>query len=411
MFTYTSLARDQDFVAAILLAEQELEDLPLRTYPAVDVFSHGSDDAAQQQGNSPYTSTPDLREGHIRLLKLGADVTTGNIHCTTRIFPLHGRPSYTALSYAWGPLRASESRCKILLDGRERLLHKNLWDFLRRASQRRPGWLWIDALSIEQRCAEERSHQVGIMSDIFSNAKRVVIWLGRAYNVSDEAMKALSKPAYPQQNSGSKVAATKAINAIFNRPYWTRVWVFQEVKSAKTLTVMCGNALLSWTLLQNHVYGLYLDSEGQKLSTTPAVRMVFLRTSVIGISLYHILKATSHLHCTDPRDRVYALLSVASQGHEEIRADYTIQVADLVCSVLDGMSSISPSQSWEEEISRCLEILRIFRADSESLRKFESELKEDMDDIVEHTGTQTIANFRGRIQWFLVSKFHHGSFL
>ena len=170
MFTYTSLARDQDFVAAILLAEQELEDLPLRTYPAVDVFSHGSDDAAQQQGNSPYTSTPDLREGHIRLIQLGVDVPTGNIHCTTRIFPLQERPSYTALSYAWGPLRASESRYKILLDGRERLLHKNLWDFLQQASQRRPGWLWIDALSIEQRRAEERSHQVGIMSSLTRSA-------------------------------------------------------------------------------------------------------------------------------------------------------------------------------------------------------------------------------------------------
>jgi len=380
MFTYTSLARDQDFVAAILLAEQELEDLPLRTYPAVDVFSHGSDDAAQQQGNSPYTSTPDLREGHIRLLKLGADVTTGNIHCTTRIFPLHGRPSYTALSYAWGPLRASDSRCKILLDGRERLLHKNLWDFLRQASQRRPGWLWIDALSIEQRCAEERSHQVGIMSDIFSHAKRVVVWLGRAYNGSDEAMEALSRPVESRPHSSSGTSATKAIEALFNRPYWTRLWVFQELKSAKKLTVMCGNALLKWKLLETYVHRLYMDHQAEALSDSPAAQMILLRTRSMGTSIWHLLEATQHLCCTDPRDRVYALLSVATTGHEGICADYTIQKAELVRRVLENVYRVKLPDDLDEAIVSCLSVsmAKSFGFDPTSLPRMEAMLKSSM---------------------------------
>jgi hypothetical protein len=42
------------------------------------------------------------------------------------------------------------------------------------------GYLWIDAISINQETLEERNHQVGIMGEIYSRAECVIIWLGRA---------------------------------------------------------------------------------------------------------------------------------------------------------------------------------------------------------------------------------------
>lgn len=97
---------------------------------------------------------------------------------------------------------------------------QNLWRFLKQASKTQFGWLWIDALSIDQHSPEERSHQVGITSDIFSNAWRVVVWLGPAYECSDEAMRALSEPStlrLPPSQVDSDMK--KATEALFVRPY------------------------------------------------------------------------------------------------------------------------------------------------------------------------------------------------
>lgn len=44
----------------------------------------------------------------------------------------------------------------------------------------RPRKLWIDAICVNQNDLEERSRQVPRMSDIYSKASRVVVWLGQA---------------------------------------------------------------------------------------------------------------------------------------------------------------------------------------------------------------------------------------
>lgn len=354
-----------------------LDSVSRSTRPAIDVFE---DVSSQQQLESSSQSTPDLREGHTRLLWIKVGCSDSDIHCTTRVFPLHRRPSYTAISYTWGSPIALDSRYKITLNGHDQLLPKNLWRFLEQASKRQSGWLWIDALSIDRHCPEERSHQVGIMSTIFSNAKRVVVWLGPAYERSDEAMRALSRPSrlhLPATLGDPDL--TKAIEALFVRPYWARLWIYQELKSARKLTVMCGNAILDWTALETYVHDLYMDYDVRDLFDTPAVRMILLRTRSMGTSLWHMLEATKHLRCTDQRDRVYALLSVATTGHEGIRADYTIQTADLIYSVMDNMCMFNQAPKDQgEAIARCLDIAEIFRADLTSLSGLEALLKGHM---------------------------------
>lgn len=38
--------------------------------------------------------------------------------------------------------------------------------------------LWVDWLCINQKNTEERTHQVGMMRDIYTNSSEVIIWLG-----------------------------------------------------------------------------------------------------------------------------------------------------------------------------------------------------------------------------------------
>jgi hypothetical protein len=146
-------------------------------------------------------------------------------------------------------------------------------------------------------------------------------------------------------------------------PYWTRFWVFQDLKSAKKLTVMCGNSLPNWKLLETYVHRLYMDHQTEALSDSPAAQMILLRTRSMGTSVWHLLEATQHLCCTDSRDRVYALLSAATIGHEGNNADYTISASDLIFRVLLNISKIHPPTSCDEANARLYAIGNAFGVD------------------------------------------------
>lgn len=91
-----------------------------------------------------------------------------------------------------------------------------------------------------------------------------------------------------------------------------------------------------------------------------------------------LLATTKHLRCADQQDRVYALLSVATTGHEGIRADYTVQIASLIYHVLDNMCKDNEPKNQNDAIARCLDFAEVFQADLSSLSGLEGLLKDDM---------------------------------
>ena len=156
----------------------------------------------------------------IRLLDVLPPATGGVIHCHIRTVDLQQdpKPVFTAVSYEWtdpfpdnsaASAQQSASLCtentdlrKILIDGARLNIGSNLWKFLDSlgrselahnstygglsgpTSQDRPPansiffGLWADAICINQGDVLEKNHQVQYMKSIYSNAKRVVIWLG-----------------------------------------------------------------------------------------------------------------------------------------------------------------------------------------------------------------------------------------
>ena len=191
----------------------------------------------------------ELPENHLRLVR----ILPGECHpmvCETRVFDLPVSSGYTALSYAWGPPVAEFA---ILLDGREHLVAKNLWHFLitwrflrepfsTQPSSTQPSstretlpktcfsWLWIDALSIDQNNMQERNHQVKIMSSIFGGADEVLVWLGPAETGPNRSK--LSHILRDFQSDEAEDQQSKVLQEICERMYWTRLWVFKELKSA-----------------------------------------------------------------------------------------------------------------------------------------------------------------------------------
>ncbi|GAB7322914.1 hypothetical protein MBLNU13_g05456t1 [Cladosporium sp. NU13] len=307
-----------------------------------------------------------LGETHLRLVKVYMDGSEDEVRCETRIFNIHEIKRYIALSYTWGDTLAEDKNASIVLNGSQRLVGRNLWYFLllaRSLPKHFSEWLWIDALSIDQKNLDERMHQVNIMSKIFKNAERVVVWLGPN-----------DKSGLPAMHSSSKgewdTNPTAAMKDICERPYWRRLWVVQELRAARRTVLMYGSQLIPWQAFETRLSGLTFDSTGdhalrnpfaRSIRDSPASHMVNTVTRKrTGNSLWYLIQDTKHLCCQDPRDRVYALLSVANVGHEGIEADYDMTIPALLNRVLHNQHKHSPPTDIKQVFAQCTTLENIF---------------------------------------------------
>tara|TARA_R110002003_G_scaffold46_2_gene3734 strand:- start:28497 stop:30377 length:1881 start_codon:yes stop_codon:yes gene_type:complete len=86
------------------------------------------------------------------------------------------RPHYEVLSYVWGDASTTEG---VVVAGTLFQATKNLADFLR--SLRLSGHdrlVWADAICIDQSNEEEKSHQIGLMTEIYRHATDAHVWFG-----------------------------------------------------------------------------------------------------------------------------------------------------------------------------------------------------------------------------------------
>lgn len=92
------------------------------------------------------------------------------------------KSNYEALSYVWGdPSENTVMYCSHLPSGGHQTLTitKNLEKALRALRRRRQfRILWVDAVCINQQNTSEKERQIPLMADIYSNARRTLIWLG-----------------------------------------------------------------------------------------------------------------------------------------------------------------------------------------------------------------------------------------
>jgi len=138
---------------------------------------------------APYQSRLVETSGRkIRILDVDPGILESPIHGVFREVLLDGSQSYVALSYVWGadepsiPIDCGNGTLPVLVT-------KNCYAALRRLRERsRKRTMWIDAICINQQDKDERSYQVAMMRDIYSNASCVYIWLGEGTDRSDYAL-------------------------------------------------------------------------------------------------------------------------------------------------------------------------------------------------------------------------------
>ncbi|PMD46760.1 HET-domain-containing protein, partial [Hyaloscypha variabilis F] len=187
-----------------------------------------------------------------RLISLLPGEGTSPIVCQMLTVDLNTKPRYEALSYVWGVVDDS-NKCGILVNGAPFPVGENLWlalYHLRDKTGVQP--LWIDAICINQKDELEKATQIREMKNIYSKASTVLAWLGTSNEYLDEAfdtMEALyciiprsilyGPPiVFPLTEDAARdlIAMCRIFSVC---PYWSRVWIIQEVLLAKDLVICC----------------------------------------------------------------------------------------------------------------------------------------------------------------------------
>lgn len=172
----------------------------------------------------PYHYPPLPRENdNIRLLRLLPNNNkTAIIKCQLLKYTLEpDSHQYDALSYVWGN---PNETLPILIDEYVLYITANLHAallLLRNHSLERI--IWIDAVCINQANEKEKEHQIQFMGRIYGQANRVIVWLGKAEDDSNQALETIRSVA--EDESKNVLDNSEAVLALFQRPWFERIWV------------------------------------------------------------------------------------------------------------------------------------------------------------------------------------------
>jgi hypothetical protein len=274
-----------------------------------------------------------LKVGCIRILHLEAGANQAPIRIRLSQVYLDSPPAYDALSYVWGP---KESGFTITCDGRPKSVTRNLLNalpFLRLPDRERV--LWVDALCIDQDNKEERNQQVGMMKDIYQNASQVLIWLGKeseadrvgiamlnvfklSIDINDEYQYHFDQNATDGIMPPVSSSAWTGLVKLFQRDWFSRVWVIQEVVKATKVSVLCGPKSVDWDLIVQvsracqkigYLGGYTIESAAH--GTHSAHIIDFLKSQGEEATMMKLLPLTRKYKATEGRDKVIALLGMA----------------------------------------------------------------------------------------------------
>ncbi|KAK4446381.1 heterokaryon incompatibility protein-domain-containing protein [Podospora aff. communis PSN243] len=192
-----------------------------------------------------YAYRPLLQASSIRLLCLTPSADRDEqlkatlIHTTLEELSNDVTGQYTALSYVWGD---GPPTGEIWLDGEPRKIMETLDAALRDMRYRtRERRVWADALCINQDDIQERTKQVPIMDRIYSLATETIIHLSPLCPGAEELFRYIS-----QKREKFTEDSWPAREVIINRPWFKRVWVFQELVLSRNPWIQVGHLRVTW---------------------------------------------------------------------------------------------------------------------------------------------------------------------
>jgi hypothetical protein len=262
---------------------------------------------------------------------------------------LNKAPEFEALSYVWG---TPKDPADILCDDEVTSVTRNLAGALQQLRQT-DTWrrIWIDAVCINQKDLEERAQQVSFMRYIYSRAKRVVIWLGpdneghasKAISMISHAVRYFEEnltrevPAgdmISQRQGGPKFNANgelpplghpdwDAVSWLYERAWFTRVWIIQEVAQDAFALMLIGNLSILWGKVAIAASVFFNKYYGRMEFDVHLVRVMNLYSAAgtaLGLepppTLLSLVSKFSAFNATDARDKLFAILGLSLEGQQ-----------------------------------------------------------------------------------------------
>jgi hypothetical protein len=297
--------------------------------------------------------------GEIRLLHLQPGSEEEPLRSTIHHVAIDEAPPYSAISYVWGSPLASE----VLLINEDYEVHIThslslvLRDIRALYCNNQEQVLWADGVCIDQSNLKERAQQVSIMKTIYRQASRVLTYTGPETGNSIQAVDFVehlgeqirvwegerTDMSFPPAND----VRWTALYEFFQRPWPSRLWIAQEsLLSQSAPILLCGRRQICWYTVVELVllaHDGYFPFVIRHSDTDPASSLLWLgelRASACktaaqkNISLGQLLRACRAQKCTDARDKVFAILPLASDSELlQIKVEYSMSVQRLYTRV------------------------------------------------------------------------------
>lgn len=283
--------------------------------------------------NETIISLPSFEDTRqIRLLQVLKGDDMDPIHGTINVTSLTNdaqASSYEALSYTWADEHGHNDKSRRIFIGK-------FWDVLHvtnnceRALRRlrladADRTVWVDAICIDQGDRKERSHQVGMMRDIYSCARQVIVYLGEEKENSGTAILTMHRKQFDE---GREIGHSErfALEHLFRRPYFERLWIVQEFLLANMIQIICGPHSATFIPKHNPVWRFAIQ-EGHAPPWLDGRSHEFDQPVVY---LQQLIERTRWTSCLDPRDKLFGLLGLISWGTKpQLAADYSVSLEQL----------------------------------------------------------------------------------
>lgn len=308
------------------------------------------DDTAQTIANPSLESHiygDTLAPDEFRLACLSAMSTDDGdypLHVSLEVYNDRNCPEYETVSYTWGGEDGDYSLSRLIFVGPywDVLFQtKNCWDMLRFVQPwRGTRMVWVDALCINQGNIKERGQQVAKMGQIYERCLRVIVYLGSDLVLTQPEGQFPTRCRLAELGNGTVIPTLPeghrlgntpfSLSALLGRQYFSRVWVIQELLLSPGAVIRVGDVdfwtdSVPWPDTRTEAE----TEQSIQWASTSAPWVQHLAQKMFPVKdLVEVLQITSSSRASDPRDRVYGLLSLLhildDIGEDGWQPDYSL---------------------------------------------------------------------------------------